>query len=205
MDQTDDATPLAPTVPRVLAWVWLGVVALLLIDLAVRGRDSASLIAAAVLLFSAGVAYVLWLRPRVVPGADGVKVVNPLRDTFVPWSAFTWADVTDVVRVHAGSTVVRSWALRETKRAKVRENLRRDSGLSDRDPVADADPRDLRPAELQALELRRAAERRKAAVPDPAAARSGAAPGGVVAGWAPDAVGALGGPVALLLVILLLF
>ncbi|MFC7744078.1 hypothetical protein ACFQXA_28495 [Nocardiopsis composta] len=126
-------------------------------------------------------------------------MVNPLRETFIPWSAFTWTDVTDVLRVHAGDTVVRSWALRETRRAKVRENLRRAGGLVDGDPVGDGDPRTMRPVELHALRLRELAERQKARQSD----GGGQRPVGPV--WSPDAVGALAGPVALLLVILMLF
>ncbi|MFW5420349.1 PH domain-containing protein [Nocardiopsis sp. CNT-189] len=191
--------PFTAPVPRLLSWAWIVLAGLLLLDLAVRGRDSSSLIAAAVLLITVGGVYVLWLRPRVAPSEEGVRVVNPLRETFVPWSAFTWSDVTDVLRVHAGETVVRSWALRETRRAKVRENLRRAGGLADGDPIGDGDPRTMRPVELHALRLRELAERQKARP----SAGAGEAPVGPV--WSPDAVGALAGPVALLLVVLVLF
>ncbi len=187
--------------PRVLAWIWIGIAALLLLDLAFNGSDAASLVAAGVLLLTVGGAYVMWLRPRIVPGEEGVRVVNPLRETLVPWSEFTWADVTDVVRVHAGGTVVRSWALRETKRSKVRENLRRANGYSDADPIAESDPRDLRPAELHAKRLREIAERRKAKPSDGGAARTA---GGVVTAVSPDAVAALAVPVVLLAVVALL-
>ncbi|WP_017538598.1 MULTISPECIES: PH domain-containing protein [Nocardiopsis] len=196
----DDGKPLTATLPRVLSWIWVGVAALLLLDLALNGSDTASLVAAGVLLLTVGGVYVLWLRPRVVPGQDGVRVVNPLRETFVPWSEFTWADVTDVLRVHAGGTVVRSWALRETKRAKVRENLRRAGGYSDTDPVAESDPRELRPVELHAKRLREIAERRKAR-PSGGTERAE----GVVTAVSPDAVAALALPVALLAAVALLF
>lgn len=198
----DDGKPLTATLPRVLSWIWIGIAALLLLDLAFNGSDAASLAAAGVLLLTVGGAYVMWLRPRIVPGEEGVRVVNPLRETLVPWSEFTWADVTDVVRVHAGGTVVRSWALRETKRSKVRENLRRANGYSDTDPIAESDPRDLRPAELHAKRLREIAERRKARP----SGGGGAArtTGGVVTAVSPDAVAALAVPVALLAVVALL-
>jgi hypothetical protein len=201
--------PLTAPASRVLAWVWIGAVVLLMGDLALRGSGASSLVAAAVLLVSVGGVYVLWLRPKVVPTERGLRLVNPLRDTFVPWSAFTWADVTDVLRVHAGDRVYRSWPLRETKRAKVRENLRREG---DRFALDDgADPRDLRPVDLAARNLRAEAERRKAR---PAAADGGAVPGtegaaGVegadapVTVWAPDALVALGVPLVLLVAALL--
>lgn len=199
----EDGRPLTATLPRVLSWIWIGVAALLLLDLAVNGSDTASLVAAGVLLLTVGGVYVMWLRPRIVPGEEGVRVVNPLRETLVPWSAFTWADVTDVVRVHAGGAVVRSWALRETKRSKVRENLRRANGYSDADPIAESDPRDLRPAELHAKRLREIAERRKAR-PSGGAASAGADAREVVTVVSPDAVAALAVPLAILAVVALL-
>ncbi|MDT0304598.1 PH domain-containing protein [Streptomonospora wellingtoniae] len=214
--------PLISPGGRVLGWGWVAAVALLLFDLALRGSGASSLVAGAVLLITVGVAYVLWLRPRVVPTAEGVRLVNPLRDTFVPWSEFTWADVTDVLRVHAGERVFRSWPLRENRRANVRENLRRagDGPAPLLDTGADADPRSMRPVDLAARRLREEAERRKAdpanrvaaaadpaegAGPsDPAAPAEDAAPHGPVTVWAPDALGALGAPVFLLVVVLLL-
>ena len=201
--------PFTAPAARVLGWVWLAVVALLMVDLALKGSDRSALVAAAVLLMTAGGAYVLWLRPRIVPTEQGVRVVNPLRDTFVPWSAFTWADVTDVLRVHAGERVVRSWSLRETKRAKVRDNLRR---AGDRFALDDdADPRDLRPVDLAARRLREEAERRKArseaaggAAGDASAGSGAAMAAEPTTVWAPDAVAALALPIFLLVMVLLL-
>ncbi|MFC3997021.1 PH domain-containing protein [Nocardiopsis sediminis] len=194
--------PLTAPVSRVMAWVWAGIVVVLLGDLALNGSGRSSLVAGAVLLVSVGAAYVLWMRPRVVPTQRGLRIINPMRETFVPWSAFTWADVTDVLRVHAGDRVVRAWPLRETKRAQVRENLRRAG-----DGVAlddDADPRELRPMDLAARELRREAERRKAdpapSGPEPAGAPGVTEPTTV---WSPDSVAALLIPLFLLAMALL--
>ncbi|NYI97669.1 PH domain-containing protein [Streptomonospora nanhaiensis] len=195
--------PLTAPMPRVLGWVWIGVVVLLMADLVLNGSGRSSLIAGAVLLVTAGGAYTLWLRPRVVPTDEGVRLVNPLRDTFVPWSAFTWADVTDVLRVHAGEAVFRSWPLRETRRSRVRENLLR---ARDGGPVPDddagQDPRAMRPVDLAARRLRQEAERRKAA-PAPASG-GGSAEARPVTVWAPDALAALGIPLVLLLAVLVL-
>ncbi|QBI52431.1 hypothetical protein EKD16_03100 [Streptomonospora litoralis] len=211
--------PLSSPASRVLGWGWVAVVALLLVDLAFRGSGASSLVAGSVLLITVGVAYVLWLRPRVVPGAEGVRLVNPLRDTFVPWSVFTWADVTDALRVHAGEDVYRSWSLRETRRARVRENLRRADDGSGVAAQADDDPRSMRPVDHAARQLREEAQRRRAqptagSVPGEAAASASedAAPDGGGRGaprtpstvWAPDAVAALGIPVFLLIMVLLL-
>ncbi|UOE22080.1 PH domain-containing protein [Thermobifida halotolerans] len=172
-----------------MGWAWMAVSVLLLVDLVVRGTDMRAVVSGAVLLITVGAAYVLAVRPKVVATEEGVRLVNPLREVFVPWTAFTWADVTDVLRVHAGDQVFRSWPLREGKRSEVRENLRRAGGFGeDRD-----DPREMRPTERVAWILRGEAERRRAR--SAGGAREGAAGPTVV--WAPDAVAALAVPVVL--------
>ncbi|GAB3208972.1 PH domain-containing protein [Marinactinospora thermotolerans] len=185
--------PFTQPLPRVLGWVWIAIVAVNLVDLALRGRTYAAVVAAALLVFSVGVTYVLALRPKVVATEEGVRVVNPLREAFIPWQAFTWADVTDVLRVHAGDRVFRSWPLRETKRAKVRDNLRRADGYVE---LAEEDPRRMRPVDFVARQLRDEAEKRKARPLSEQAEPT------VV--WSPDAIVALGAP-AFLLVAALLF
>ncbi|PWV44813.1 PH (Pleckstrin Homology) domain-containing protein [Nocardiopsis sp. L17-MgMaSL7] len=148
------------TSSRVMAIVWVVVAVLLLLDLVVRGQDRAAWIAGAVLVLSVAIVYAAWLRPRVVSTERGIRMVNPLRETFVPWAAVVWVDVVDVLRVHTPERVYRSWPLRETKRTKVRENMRRESGYLDHDD--DRDPTTMRPMDLVARELRRDAERHRA-------------------------------------------
>ncbi|GHC76977.1 hypothetical protein GCM10007079_13820 [Nocardiopsis terrae] len=147
------------TSSRVMAAVWVVIAVLLLLDLVLRGQDRLAWIAGAVLVMSIAVVYVAWLRPRVVSTERGIRMVNPLRETFVPWAAVRWVDVVDVLRVHTAERVYRSWPLRETKRARVRENMRRDSGYLDSDD--DGDPARMRPVDLVARDLRRDAERYK--------------------------------------------
>ncbi|MFE1169407.1 PH domain-containing protein [Nocardiopsis sp. NPDC058789] len=148
------------TSSRVLAIAWIVVAVLLLLDLVLRGQDRTAWIAGAVLVFSVATVYATWLRPRVVSTERGIRMVNPLRETFVPWAAVQWVDVVDVLRVHTPERVYRSWPLRETKRARVRENMRRESGYLDHDD--DRDPTTMRPVDLVARELRRDAERYRA-------------------------------------------
>ena len=147
------------TPTRVLACVWIAVAVLLLLDVLWRGEGRSAWIAGAVLVASISLVYLVWLRPRVVSTERGIRMINPLRETFVPWSAVLWVDVVDVLRVHTPERVLRSWPLRETKRAKVRENLRREAGHSD---LGDEDEAAVRPVELVAIDLRRTAERYKA-------------------------------------------
>lgn len=145
------------TSTRVLACVWITIAVLLLLDVLWRGQGRSAWIAGAILVASISLVYLVWLRPRVVSTERGIRMVNPLRETFVPWSAVLWVDVVDVLRVHTPEKVVRSWPLRETKRAKVRENMRRESGHLD--PGLDEE---ARPVDMMAHALRRDAERYKA-------------------------------------------
>jgi Bacterial PH domain len=47
-----------------------------------------------------GIMYACALRPRIVAGAAGITVVNPLRVHKVPWPAVTQVDLVHNVRVH---------------------------------------------------------------------------------------------------------
>jgi hypothetical protein len=70
------------------------------IDLAVQGRDHASVVAAAILLLATGVAYVTAQRPRVIVDDAGMTVKNPVRDHRISWAAITDVDLMDLLRVH---------------------------------------------------------------------------------------------------------
>ena len=158
MDGTKPTTHYS-TFTRVVAVVWIVVAVLLLLDVLWRGQGREAWVAGALLVLSVSAAYLVWLRPRVVSTERGLRVVNPLRETFVPWAAVLWVDVTDVLRVHTPGRIVRSWPLRETKRQKVRDNMRREGGYLDQE---DEDPAGMRPVDLVAHRLRRDAERHKA-------------------------------------------
>ena len=83
----------------VVWWVWVLFAVGNLIDLAVQGRDHLSLVAAFILLFVTGIVYVTALRPRIIADADGLTIVNPVRDHRVGWAAVAGADPTDLLRV----------------------------------------------------------------------------------------------------------
>jgi hypothetical protein len=70
------------------------------IDLAVQGRDHLSVVAAAVLLLGAGVAYVTAQRPRIIADDAGMRVRNPLRDHRIGWAGVAEIDLVDLLRVH---------------------------------------------------------------------------------------------------------
>src|SRR5262245_30895356 len=86
----------------VMGWTWAGLAVFFLADIAWRGRDLPSLVAASVLFLIIGTAYAVGMRPRIVATEDGVRLHNPLRDVWVPWHAVDKVDVTDAVRVHSG-------------------------------------------------------------------------------------------------------
>lgn len=117
----------------VFAWLWMVFAAANLVDLAVRGRDVASVIAAASLLLGAGVAYVIGMRPRVVADETSVRLRNPLRDVRLPWSAVDKVETTDAIEIHSGDHMFRAYALQISPRARVRARSkpRRDSRLPD--------------------------------------------------------------------------
>jgi hypothetical protein len=123
----------------VLSWAWLVVAVIILIDLAVQGRDYDALVAAfAVITISALVYGCAW-RPCIIADSTGVTVANPLRDHRVPWLAVTNVDVVNSVRVHCepapGSDtgkILYSWAMQASP-SSARRAARR-AGLSGQRP-----------------------------------------------------------------------
>ncbi|XVQ12183.1 PH domain-containing protein [Spirillospora sp. CA-255316] len=119
------------TAARVGAWAWTAFAALNLLDIALRGRDMASAVMAAVLLLGCGIAYVMGLRPAVVADDGGLTVRNPLRDARVPWTAlrgvegthalvFTFADPESP----RGERAVKAWVHQTSPRAQARAEAR---------------------------------------------------------------------------------
>lgn len=108
------------TAAMVAGWAWLVFAAANLVDIAVRGRDLAALIATAVLLTGCGIGYVAGIRPKVTADAVGVRVRNPFRDADLPWPVVDKIDVTDAVRIHYPGGVVRAWALPSSPRARAK-------------------------------------------------------------------------------------
>jgi Bacterial PH domain len=80
-------------------WLWVLFAVANLIDLAVQGRDHLTVDAAFILLLVTGVVYVTALRPRLLADADGLTIVNPLRDHRVVWAAIVGIDSAELLRV----------------------------------------------------------------------------------------------------------
>jgi hypothetical protein len=108
----------------VLSWAWFAVAVIILVDLAVQGRDRAALLTAVVVAAITGVVYGCAWRPRIVADSGGITIANPLRDHRVPWAAVAKVDVVSALRVHCapapGSVrgkVLNSWAVQSSPRA----------------------------------------------------------------------------------------
>ena len=117
----------------VLSWAWFVVALIILIDLAVQGRDHAALITAALVLAITGVVYACAWRPKIVADSGGVTVINPVRDHRVPWTAVSKVDVVNAVRVHcepasgaARGKILYSWAVQSSGRSARKASLRRE-------------------------------------------------------------------------------
>jgi hypothetical protein len=133
----------------VLSWAWFVVAVIVLVDLAVQGRDHTAVVAAAAVLAITGIVYSCAWRPRIVADASGITMVNPVRDHQVPWAAVTKVDVVNAVRVHctpapgAGrGKILYSWAVQSSPRSARRASLRRDAPTPSRRRLA---PRSQQP------------------------------------------------------------
>jgi len=107
----------------VLGYVFVVIGALIVLD-GVTHRSSGG--AVVVVLFGIAMiaaAVALGVRPSVAETAVGVVVDNPLRTTVVPWSQLTDADISDVLRVHAGDQVVRCFAVPRKGRPSARSSM----------------------------------------------------------------------------------
>jgi hypothetical protein len=115
-------------------WAWMVFAALNLADLIWRGRDVASLVAAAVMLLGSGIAYTVALRPRILADAESVRLYNLLRDVRVPWDAVQRIEGGEAVYVHSGDRRYRAFVLQTAPRARAKAELkarRQDHGLPD--------------------------------------------------------------------------
>src|ERR1700733_4194131 len=84
---------------RAIWWLWTLFAVANLIDLAVQGRDHLSAVAACTLLVVTGIVYATAQRPRIIVDADGVTIVNPLREHRVGWPAVVGFDATELLRM----------------------------------------------------------------------------------------------------------
>jgi hypothetical protein len=135
----------------ILSWAWFVVAVIILVDLAVQGRDHVALVAAATVLGITGIVYACAWRPKIVADSAGISVINPVRDHRVPWAAVIKVDVVNAVRVHctpvpgaARGKVLYSWAVQSSPRSARKATLRRQAANQPRARLTPR-PRSLQP------------------------------------------------------------
>ena len=118
----------------ILSWAWFVVAVIILVDLAVQGRDHAAAVTAVVVLAITGIVYACAWRPRIVADSAGITVSNPVRDHRVPWALVEKVDVVNAVRVHCAPVsgadrgkVLYSWAIQSSPRSARKAALRREA------------------------------------------------------------------------------
>lgn len=125
--------PFRSVLGLIVGWVWLVVAAAALLDVAFRGRDRASAIAAAVLLLGCGLAYALGLRPSVAAEETALVVRNPFRTTRLPWKRIKEirpGRTLTVVYDDGGGGEVEAWAVQASARSVARaRRAKPDPGL----------------------------------------------------------------------------
>ena len=108
------------------------------VDLAVQGRDHLSVVAAAILLLGAGVAYVTAQRPRIIADDAGMTIRNPLRDHRIGWAGVAEIDLADLIRVHCACggppgaapadrehhKVISAWAIHYSRRRQFASEIK---------------------------------------------------------------------------------
>jgi hypothetical protein len=134
-----------------LSWAWFVVAVIVLVDLAVQGRDRATVVTAMLVVAITGVVYACAWRPKIVADFSGIAVINPVRDYQVPWAAVSKVDVVNAVRVHcepapgaARGKIVYSWAVQSSPRSTRKAALRREAHSKPR-PRLTPRPRVLQP------------------------------------------------------------
>src|SRR5215472_4984823 len=132
----------------ILWWAWIVLAVAILADVAVGGSGRSAAVAAAVVAAVTGVMYGCAFRPRVVAGAEGITVENPLRDYRVRWGAVTQVDAVNALRVHCAAVpgasqgkILHSWAVQSSPRATRAAQARSRRALAARPAGYGRDPR----------------------------------------------------------------
>jgi hypothetical protein len=135
----------------ILSWAWFVVAAIILVDLAVQGRDHVAVMTAATVLVITGIVYACAFRPKIVADPGGISLINPVRDHRVPWAAVVKVDVVNAVRVHCAPApgaehgkVLYSWAVQSSPRSARKTALRREAASQPRGRLTPR-PRSLGP------------------------------------------------------------
>ncbi len=219
-DLDDDRQVFRSPAARAIWWLWTLFAVANLIDLAVQGRDHLSAVAACALLLVTGIVYAAAQRPRIISGANGVTIVNPLREHRVGWPAVVGFDATELLRMRCSwltedgaESEMRgfyAWAAHSSRRRQVAAELRAQRQARGRSPRAGfggfgAGPRDDAPppaplgldVAVVVAALGERAEQAKLDAPD-------LRPQPPVSTWSWPAIAAIGVPALLLAIVAVL-
>lgn len=160
-DLDDDRQVFRSPAARAIWWLWALFAVANLIDVAVQGRDHLSAVAACALLLVTGIVYAAAQRPRIIADADGVTIVNPIREHRVGWPAVVGFDATELLRMRCSWRTedgaesemrgLYAWAAHSSRRRRVAAELRSQRQEGGRSPrigiggFAGAVPRDDAP------------------------------------------------------------
>jgi hypothetical protein len=143
-DLDDDRRVFRSPAARAIWWLWTLFAVANLIDLAVQGRDHLSAVAACTLLLVTGIVYATAQRPRIIADADGVTIVNPIREHRVGWPAVVGFDATELLRMRCSWRTedgaesemlgLYAWAAHSSRRKRVTAELRTQRQASGRGP-----------------------------------------------------------------------
>jgi len=135
----------------ILSWAWFVVAVIILVDLAIQGRDHVAVVTAVVVLAVTGIVYACAFRPKIVADSAGISLINPVRDHRVPWASVVKVDVVNAVRVHcapapgaASGKILYSWAVQSSPRSARKAALRREAAKQPRARLTPR-PRALQP------------------------------------------------------------
>lgn len=97
-----------------------GVIGLvLLVSMAWQWADNPEPLFAAWVIFALALVWVLFVRPAVLIGADGVTIRNVVRDVHIPWAKVTHVDSRWSLKVYVGDRTYTAWAISSQARPKV--------------------------------------------------------------------------------------
>jgi hypothetical protein len=191
-------------------WIWTAFAAANLVDLAVEGHDRFGATIAAVLLLVTGVVYTTSLRPLVVAGHDGIKIVNPVRDHYVPWGAVDEVDLADSLKLkiswNDGITEHRknlyAWAVHSPRRGRLKSQMR--AKRQERRPQRPAPAIQLSPEAKQSLKKTDAEYMTRAVEERAALAHAEGMMGGLpTSAWNWPAIAAIVLPAVLMIIVIL--
>ncbi|MEV0967278.1 PH domain-containing protein [Microtetraspora glauca] len=104
----------------VFGWAWVIFAAWNAWDLIVRGSMPSALIAGAVLGVITLLVGLLALRPAIIAEEGGVRIRNPFRNAYVPWSSVDEVQVSNAIVIVAGDTSIRCWSPQPSARERAK-------------------------------------------------------------------------------------